>query len=353
MNSISLNSIQIPRKLKIVRNVQELSSQLKDILQSLGYWSKSILWVTGVYNSKKYLESIVKELTIPKPDIYVVGNNDFSAVSNLNSVLTKNNKKCIVSVGSGKVIDISKYCANQLNIEVISIPTTLSNDGISSPVSVLMDHTNKKHSLPSRIPNAVLIDLTCVLKSPTRLLRAGIGDLISNITAVKDWQIAERDIKEDINDFSLLTSITAANYILHLYELEIHNEKFIEALARGLILSGISMEMSGDSRPASGSEHKFSHAIDNLFPNRALHGEQVAVGTILSSYLQEGDWRKVKSFFTRFGVPVRAEEIGLKDGEIISALLHATHVRKRYTILEKVNLDEKMARDVLKRTGII
>ena len=56
-----------------------------------------------------------------------------------------------------------------------------------------------------------------------------------------------------------------------------------------MISSGMAISIAGNSRPASGSEHKFSHALDMIAPKPALHGEQCGVGTIMMMYLHGGD----------------------------------------------------------------
>ena len=114
------------------------------------------------------------------------------------------------------------------------------------------------------------------------------------------------------------------------------------------------MNMHGSSRPCSGSEHNFSHALDALLgKNAALHGEQVALGTIISTDLHGWDHVKVADTLKKFTLPVNAKEIGIKPEALIEALVHARSVRDRYTILDTAQIDEKKAELILKETGII
>jgi glycerol-1-phosphate dehydrogenase [NAD(P)+] len=92
--------------------------------------------------------------------------------------------------------------------------------------------------------------------------------------------------------------------------------------------------IAGSSRPCSGSEHLFSHALDRVSEKPSLHGEQCGVGAIMMMYLHGGDWRKVRSALHAIGAPTTAKELGVTNEEIIEALVGAHAVRpERYTIL--------------------
>ena len=71
-------------------------------------------------------------------------------------------------------------------------------------------------------------------------------------------------------------------------------------LVGSLILSGISMGIAGSSKPASGAEHKFSHALDAISKSSSLHGEQTALGLIIATYLRGDDWERFVSLFRNF-----------------------------------------------------
>jgi glycerol-1-phosphate dehydrogenase [NAD(P)+] len=53
------------------------------------------------------------------------------------------------------------------------------------------------------------------------------------------------------------------------------------------MLNGIAMAVCGSSRPASGSEHLISHALDAHSARPRLHGLQVGTATYLVAHLQE------------------------------------------------------------------
>jgi len=72
-------------------------------------------------------------------------------------------------------------------------------------------------------------------------------------------------------------------------------------LGTALLLNGISMSICGSSRPASGSEHLISHALDRVSKRPRLHGLQVGVATYLISLLQGQHSKRIAALFHATG----------------------------------------------------
>jgi len=115
------------------------------------------------------------------------------------------------------------------------------------------------------------------------------------------------------------------------------------------------MCIAGSSRPASGSEHLFSHALDTLMPEKkSLHGEQCGVGSIMMAYLHKLPWQRIVENLKRLGCPTTAREMGVPDDIIVKALMMAKDIKKdRYTILNEADLNEEKARNLARVTGVI
>ena len=95
----------------------------------------------------------------------------------------------IVGVGGGKALDFSKYTAHLLKIPFISIPTAISNDGFGSS-SASLTILGKRKSVKAAAPFGIVIDLDVIKSSPDIFMYSGIGDMLSKITALEDWQNA-------------------------------------------------------------------------------------------------------------------------------------------------------------------
>jgi len=124
-------------------------------------------------------------------------------------------------------------------------------------------------------------------------------------------------------------------------------------VVKALISSGVAMSIAGSSRPASGSEHKFAHAMNRIAPGRALHGELCGLGTIMMMYLHGGDWEMIRGALVQVGAPTTASQLGLNAEQVIEALISAHKIRPdRYTILD-TGLNSKAAARAAEATGII
>lgn len=255
----------------------------------------------------------------------------------------------LVSIGGGRVIDLGKYAATKAQINYISIPTTPSNDGICSPVAVLADEEGRSSSLGVQMPMGVLVDTAMLTSAPMDNIKAGIGDLVSNFSAIEDWKLAYEDGKEPMDDFAASMAYSSAQLIFETcrgQQIDLRSEAFLEKLVHGLILAGISMSISGNSRPCSGSEHEISHAIDRLYPGSSLHGLQVSYATLVAAFLRGEEIDGYIDFFHAVGLPATYEALGLTENQFVTALLEAPDTRPgRYTILEKLELDEAAARE--------
>jgi glycerol-1-phosphate dehydrogenase [NAD(P)+] len=265
---------------------------------------------------------------------------------------------CVLGVGGGKVIDIAKVLASEINAAFISIPTVASHDGIASPVATFKENGNPI-SISTRPPAAVIADLLILRHSPIRLLRSGYGDLLSNVTAVKDWRLAKEKVGEDFNEVAASMALMPANLMLSTKGLDLQEVRILEMLVRGLILSGVAISLVNSSRPASGAEHKFSHALGFLGYGKGTHGENVGLGAIIMEYLHEkyyggADWYRIKESLETIQAPTTIKEIGLTKEQCIQALQRAKKIRqKRYTILEDVKPSKDELEMVLKKTGVV
>jgi len=259
----------------------------------------------------------------------------------------------VLGVGGGKVLDTGKYAAAREGINFISVPTSASNDGIASPVAVI-EKEGHKESLGAKMPLGIIADLEIIKTSPVRNIRAGIGDLISNLSAIEDWKLASQKGKEKFDNFAALLSASASETLLSMDKPNILHYDFLRKLVEGLVMSGIAMGIAGSSRPCSGAEHKFSHALDVILTSPALHGEQVAVGTIIATYLRGGNYKRFLSFLKAAGVPTNCKELGIPEEKMIEALIYAPKTRPgRWTILEDIKIDSQIAREALIKTGVI
>lgn len=261
--------------------------------------------------------------------------------------------RLLVGVGGGSIIDVAKVVASRAEVPFLSVPTTASHDGIASPRASVEDDRGKS-SLAAAAPLAIIADTGVIAKAPYRFTASGCADVLSNITAVLDWKLANRLRGEEYSSFAASLAQTAADLVLsNADEIRPNLEEAVWLVVKSLIVSGVSMSVAASSRPASGAEHMFSHALDRLAPKPALHGEQCGVGAIMTMYLHGGDWEGLRDALAHIGAPTDAKGLGIPRETIIEALLHA-HENKpdRYTILGDRGLSQDAAEALVKATGV-
>ncbi len=130
--------------------------------------------VAGSLPNAAYSRSTAAASTTPRSCSRRCGTSSFDAV---------------VGIGGGRTLDVAKYAATPVAIPMIAVATNLSHDGICSPVSSLL-HPGGKGSFGVAMPLAVVVDLDFVRAAPVRMVRSGIGDAVSNLSAVADWRLA-------------------------------------------------------------------------------------------------------------------------------------------------------------------
>lgn len=260
----------------------------------------------------------------------------------------------IVAIGGGRCLDVAKLAASRAGLTIVSVPTQLSHDGICSPVAVVPNEHDVAESLGAIAPRLVFISMPTLTAAPLDSVRAGLGDLLANPLALRDWALAtERGLEQaeqrawdlSVESFELIEPYLDADAAASSKDPE-----FLRKLADALVLSGLAMIRAGTSRPASGGEHEISHAIDELFGGRGMHGAQVAFGCIFSVALYGDDTDSFRARLGRVGLPQHPDDLGLSFEDTVRVLLAAPDTRPgRFTILEATDLDESAARDLVRR----
>lgn len=269
-----------------------------------------------------------------------VSSNTISYAMDVAQKIIATDINCIVGMGGGRVLDVCKYAGYIAKIPFLSIPTTPSNDGIASPVAVLKRNDGKPKSLGCSIPTIILADINIIERAPIKLIKAGIGDAISNYMALQDWVLACERGKDEMNGYAYLISRSTLDSLMKTQYDSICKE-FIEVLVNSLVLSGIAMDFAGSSRPVSGSEHLFSHALDYYGKTNNLHGIQVALGTIAVLKLIGRDYSAVLDYLRRFGVDINPVHMDIDEHTFVRCMQCATKMREnRYTYLNEADLGE-------------
>ena len=278
--------------------------------------------------------------------------NQIKSLNQIQKDVKKDNSDLIAGIGGGRSVDTAKLISYNLGKPFVSLPTAASHDGMASPfVSVKSD---KPHSIVATAPMGVFVDIDVIKKAPAKLLASGCGDLIANIIAVKDWQLGHKKKKEYYGRYAADLAMMSAEIVMENSSEFAKKGLDARVIVEGLISAGVASCIAGSSRPCSGAEHLFSHALDKIAPGIGLHGEKCGLGSIMMAKLQGQDWKKIVKTLKNVGAPTTAKQIGLKPEMIIEALTIAQDLRpERYTILKENKMTKKKAENLAKSTKII
>ncbi|MFI5755193.1 iron-containing alcohol dehydrogenase family protein [Streptomyces sp. NPDC051569] len=284
---------------------------------------------------------------LPGADWFPVADGTIDSAVQLADDIKGKRYDAVVGLGGGKIIDVAKYAAARVGLPMVAVATNLSHDGICSPVSIL-DNDNGRGSYGVPTPIAMVVDLDVIRDAPVRFVRSGIGDAVSNISAIADWELSHRVNGESVDGLAAAMARTAGEAVLR-HPGGVGDDEFLTVLTEALVLSGIAMSISGDTRPSSGACHEISHAFDLLYPKRsALHGEQVGLGAAFAMHLRgaHDEAQLFTEVLHRHGLPVLPEEIGFSVDEFVRAVAYAPQTRPgRFTILEHLDLSTDQIRD--------
>jgi glycerol-1-phosphate dehydrogenase [NAD(P)+] len=344
-------SIQIPIFLRIGH---ELLGELPALLAEHHLHFRSPLVVSGPSSCEIAGHRVARSLGGP---CIVVRGNGPDSINAARDAVHEQRPDLIVGVGGGTPLDVAKFVAAGERLSFLSVPTTPSNDGISSPIAVVRS-SGRLESLPARMPIGVVADLDVLRRAPAACIRAGVGDLLANFSAVADWELACARGRDRMDDFARLLALTGAEAMLRYADgegsVDPSSSELLETLINGLVLSGVAMEIAGSSRPCSGAEHLFSHAVDRIATHPAMHGTQVGIGTLIMSALRGEDCAGLRSSMSRLGLPLSGREAGIGDEEVIQGLMHARETRPdRYTLLDEIRVDRERAFEAARTAGVI
>ena len=332
---MSSHTMELPRKIVVgEKNIANIGNFLKSLKST-----KKVSLISGSNVKKIVQKKIQKHFGLAKIENiwYLAKTNDTKSIRDIEKKVSQNKSDLIIGIGGGRSVDIAKMIGFNLALPFVSVPTSASHDGIASPfVSIKGD---KPHSLVTTAPLGVFVDVDIMKRAPKKLLASGCGDLIAKITAVRDWQLSRDKTGEYYGRYSADLASMSAKILMESSERFSKKGLDVREIVEALISAGVASCIAGSSRPCSGAEHLFSHAVDKLEPGVGLHGEKCGIGTIMMAKLQGQDWKKIVNTLKNVGAPTTAKEIGLKSTTLVKALMLAQSLRpERYTILNEVNV---------------
>ena len=321
----------------------------EDVIKAIGPY-KRIIIATSEHLHSIFTDRINKLKKDLKAELYFIEGFALDDAFKLTKLLLSSHTDTLVSIGGGTINDVCKLASENARVKLVSIPTIVSNDGVCSNISVLKVDDVHTESFASKSPDVIIVDIDVIKNSPSKFLSAGLGDILSNYCSVWDWDLAVSRGKETPNDLARIMSSNAFWTLFNLPD-DIEEDTKIKLICESIIMSGLAMEIKGNSRPCSGSEHLFNHAIMAYYPEiNVLHGYLVALGSLVSAIFQKQNFDKLVGFLKKHNIDVRPSTLGISKEIFIDAWMKAMSTRpSRYTVLNETKINEKILSELYEK----
>ena len=338
-----MESFKLPSRLIVEKNA---FGRVDKVMNATipGIENKKVIIVTEEALQKIFVKPLQEMCTdFKNSEVYLVSKNSFDQAVALAKYICMNDIQVVLGLGGGSVLDVAKYAAFVSKTTYLCLPTTLSNDSLASPVAVLGTEGDNRKTFGCTIPTGIIVDTDVIMNAPVLQLKSGIGDTISKYTALYDWQLDCKKNGTIMNDFAYMIANMALDSIFYNIEKSLTSAEFIRILVQSLVLGGLAMEISRNSRPCSGSEHLFCHSLEENYQNIPVpHGIAVAMGSIPACIFQKRDTEKLLKIIAAYDIDINPKNWNITKEIFIDAWQRASATRTdRYTILNDADLSAK------------
>lgn len=229
--------------------------------------------------------------------------------------------RTVFGIGGGSACDAAKMYAWMNGCRLVLVPTILSVDApYTSAVGVRVGHHVRY--VGQAYPERLLVDFALIRQSPPRLNRAGIGDVLSIHTALFDWRLAAAEVGESYSpDIAAQSAELYRQLVAGADDIRLCNEKGLRLISDLYVAEVALCDEHGNSRPEEGSEHYVAYCLESLTHGHYIHGELIALTTLLTSLYQNQNADELFDVIRRTGVGFRPEEVGTSLEELERALL--------------------------------
>ncbi len=346
---VSSHRISIPAILEVGKgNMLYLGA----VIEKAGFSNIVLFFGQGI--NEMFGEKIVQSFKFQSTKILKIYENDDIDINNIvkTAFTIPAETDVVIGVGGGKVLDVAKYACFLKKLPFISVPTSASNDGFSSSGCSLVVN-GRRTSVNAFMPYGIIVDIDVIKEAPEKFIYSGIGDLVSKITALYDWELEEKNGKASIDDFAVMIAKKSVNSFVRTEFKSIRDDWYIKELVDSLTMCGIAVEIAQNSAPASGSEHLISHALDKLLESPQLHGLQVGIATYLMSIVQNHRYVRIRKVFEDTGFFNYVKTLGMKASDFEKAIDTAPSIKpNRYTYIH-IEENRELAKKLLKEDEIL
>jgi glycerol-1-phosphate dehydrogenase [NAD(P)+] len=202
----------------------------------------------------------------------------------------------VYGIGGGSACDFAKIASQELRAQLLLVPSILSVDAPFTRAAGVRVVEGGRTSVryvgdaSTRLRHLV-VDSDLLSRAPRILNTAGVGDIISIVTALWDWRAACERQGEPYCSDTAKKSLAVVNRFMD-----------TDTTTAGLLASGAEeaytvlaecfaeevrlCESWGNSRPEEGSEHYLAYHIESVTGRGFIHGKLVGLCVLVVHLLQ-------------------------------------------------------------------
>ncbi|MBR8839394.1 MAG: iron-containing alcohol dehydrogenase family protein [Stigonema ocellatum SAG 48.90 = DSM 106950] len=241
----------------------------------------------------------------------------------------------IIGVGGGKALDTAKLVAQQLQLPVVTIPTSAATCAAWTALSnVYSDQGAFLYDVSlSGCPDLLILDYDLIKTAPQRTLVAGIGDAIAKWyeASVSSGHSEETLIIAAVQQARVLRDILFQKSAAALKEPG--SEVWREVVDATVLLAGVIGGLGG-AQCRTVAAHAVHNGLTQISGGRSIHGEKVAYGILVQLRLEEmilgnqlaaAARQQLLKFYAEIGLPNTLGDLGL-DNMTLSELQRAAEI---------------------------
>ena len=278
--------------IKAVKIGEDAIQSIPEYVRAFGYQNPYIICDKITYEiAGKQCEQLLIDAGY-QPAVLVIKHTGFDEAT-LGEIVIHKPDACdlMIGCGTGSITDMLRYSSFKLGVPCFTVCTGAPMDGFSASVGI-MNVNNLKATMPAHSSEVIIGDTKILASAPYRMTIAGFADLIGKVNCLNDWKIASLVNKDHYcESIAGLVSAYVDEIIGKVDEIKNKEPQAVGDVMNALLISGATISLYGDSRAISGAEHHMSHYWEVLGEQQgkdfAMHGEQVAVGTVLALMLSE------------------------------------------------------------------
>ncbi|MEA5574816.1 iron-containing alcohol dehydrogenase family protein [Anabaena sp. UHCC 0451] len=227
----------------------------------------------------------------------------------------------IIGVGGGKALDTAKLVAHQLQLPVVTIPTSAATCAAWTALSNVYSESGAfLYDVGLlRCPDLLILDYDLIKTAPQRTLVAGIGDAIAKWyeASVSSGHLQDTLIIAAVQQARVLRDILFQKSAAALQSPG--SEIWQEVVDATVLLAGVIGGLGG-AQCRTVAAHAVHNGLTHISGHGSIHGEKVAYGILVQLRLEEmlqgnqladAARQQLLKFYAEIGLPQQLADLGL------------------------------------------